>query len=40
MEVDEPNVIFGVVNDPTMEGRVVITLLATGYDEYPQPFRA
>jgi cell division protein FtsZ len=29
---DEANIIFGAVVDPTMEGRVKITVIATGFD--------
>ena len=36
---EEANIIFGAVVDPTMEGKVKITVIATGFDR-PGPARA
>jgi cell division protein FtsZ len=37
---DEANIIFGAVVDPKMEGRVKITVIATGFDRMTTPLAA
>ncbi len=39
-DADDANIIFGIVQDPTLEGEVRITVLATGFDQrYHSPQR-
>jgi len=34
---EDANIIFGAVVDPTLEGRVKVTVIATGFDSLPRP---